>query len=71
MEHLAENLEQLQQRGTVWNRIGTFHLKEGTNRNMKNNILDYSAWNLEQTGWNPESIWFVLNHQKKYDKLSK
>ena len=57
MEHLAKNLEQLQQRGTVWNRIGTFHLTEGTNRNIKNNILEHLAENLEQlqqrgTVWN-------------------
>ena len=43
-------MEQLQQKGTVWNRIGTFHLTEGTNRNMKNNVLEHLASNLEQTG---------------------
>ena len=44
------SVEQLQQRGTVWNRIGTFHLTEGTNRNIKNNILEQ----LQQRGtvWN-------------------
>ena len=42
--------EQLEQRGTVWNRIGTFHLTEGTNRNIKNNVLEHLASNLEQIG---------------------
>ena len=43
-------MEQLQQRGTVWNRIGTFNLAEGTNRNIKNNVLEHLAKNLEQIG---------------------
>ena len=42
--------EQLEQRETVWNRIGTFHLTEGTNRNIKNNVLEHLASNLEQIG---------------------
>ena len=35
--------EQLEQRETVWNKIGTFHLTEGTNRNITNNVLEHLA----------------------------
>ena len=61
------SLEQLQQSGTVWNRIGTVHHTEGTNRNIKNKVLEHLAKNLEQIGTGKGGfLWNNYSKEEQY-----